>query len=242
MFTCTTCTTCNRDTPLEEIGLTSCQTNDCICRDCYDYTCRECGQRALDTGQTYLDDSEPINVCDNCRTYRDHIEAGRVPRGVTYKVIESDGTSLFGTDNLKELYCYIHGRAGSSIKQSYKVVPELIPVCSCGGAEPITHQGAARYYSSDRDGRMWSGSLCDFCMRWFCSACNRILFLNSNCTENICDLCYLECTGNGANPGTLIHCPTCDEVHHTQMCDECGQGFCEGCVDREALTKCVDHA
>src|ERR1700722_19043963 len=60
------CDGCGKIYCLNCIALTGCQTTWGICKNCYDYKCRECHIVDLDRSQSYLDDEQPIPVCDQC--------------------------------------------------------------------------------------------------------------------------------------------------------------------------------
>jgi hypothetical protein len=66
---CNECGECKKLICPECMGLTACQTGWCICRECYDYTCRDCGRKLpiLDPPECYFVDLEPIDVCYKCK-------------------------------------------------------------------------------------------------------------------------------------------------------------------------------
>ena len=67
-FGCYTCEKCDRMVCLNCIGLTACQTDWCICNECFDYKCTECHIEDL-SGDTYLEDGDLylLPICDGCK-------------------------------------------------------------------------------------------------------------------------------------------------------------------------------
>jgi hypothetical protein len=63
-----TCEICHKLTCLECIGITACQTTDCICHNCYDYKCENC-QCNLDQDRVYVSDGDKwsLPICDECQ-------------------------------------------------------------------------------------------------------------------------------------------------------------------------------
>ncbi len=64
------CIKCNLLCCMDCIGLTGCQTINGICINCYDYKCKDCNINILDKKIRYLDDEEPINICESCKYSR----------------------------------------------------------------------------------------------------------------------------------------------------------------------------
>ena len=62
-----TCEKCGKLACLECVGITGCQTTDCLCHQCYDYKCEECGAD-LDNSETYVWDGDKwtLPLCNDC--------------------------------------------------------------------------------------------------------------------------------------------------------------------------------
>ena len=64
------CIKCKLLCCMDCIGLTGCQTSDGICINCYDYKCKVCNINILNKKIHYLDDEEPVNICESCKYSR----------------------------------------------------------------------------------------------------------------------------------------------------------------------------
>lgn len=60
------CEKCNKYTHSECIGITACQTEWCICRNCFDYKCCSCKKVELPHSEVYFTDCKPTPVCHKC--------------------------------------------------------------------------------------------------------------------------------------------------------------------------------
>lgn len=49
------------------VGITGCQTVECLCKECFDYKCYKC-QTDISREEVYVDDfCECINLCPPCK-------------------------------------------------------------------------------------------------------------------------------------------------------------------------------
>ena len=60
------CDNCDKTVCIKCVGLTGCQTKWGICNKCFNYKCRECSNDLNNKNICYLDDDEPLNMCDSC--------------------------------------------------------------------------------------------------------------------------------------------------------------------------------
>lgn len=64
------CEKCDRGVCVHCFALSACQTSWCLCRDCYDYKCRKCGEE-LSREYQYLNDTPELeDLCEKCYEHR----------------------------------------------------------------------------------------------------------------------------------------------------------------------------
>lgn len=60
------CTECENTLCTNCVGVTACQTAECICKNCFDYRCEECKEKIERIDCSYIWDGDPLPVCKKC--------------------------------------------------------------------------------------------------------------------------------------------------------------------------------